>query len=138
MIIPDQGKTILLDLATGKVSNAALGWLFGLWVNTGYTPSDTSVFADLTFATWSGYAPLVLTQSTWTSAVIDTGTGYSTWGSMASTFTVGTSPQTVQGWAIYTPSSPKIIALQACDTPIPTIAGMLLDVLPALRDKSIP
>jgi len=138
MVVPNEGKPILLNLMTGKVTNAGLSWKLGLYVNAGYTPANASVLADLTAPTWSGYAPITLTQSTWTSAVIDSNQGDTTWGVAPSAFTVGTGPQTVQGWYIWDDAVGKLLMLQQMSTPIPTIVGTLLQILPEIRDTWIP
>jgi hypothetical protein len=133
MVLPNEGLTFLLEYWIGKTANSFSDWLLGIYTNSGYTPSPSSVFADLTFASWSGYAPITLTKATWLSATIASNKAFSTWGSTPVTWTVGSSPPTVQGWAIYTPSASKLVALQQLVTPIVTATGGILSMLPRLE-----
>lgn len=133
MVLPNEGLTILLEYWIGKTANTFSDWLLGVYTNSGYTPSPTSVFADLTFASWGGYAAVTLTKATWTAAALSGNKAFSTWGTTPTTWTVGSSPPTVQGWAIYTPSSSKLIALQQLVTPIVTATGGILSMTPRLE-----
>lgn len=138
IFLPNESLPSLLSYWIGKSSNAFAAWELMLWSNSAYSPSQGSVFGDLVEATFGGYARFTLTQPTWTSPTVISDKAVSTYGVTPLSWTVTSSPQTLYGYAIITPSSSKIIAIQAFDAAIPLVTGGILGVLPRLEFTTEP
>jgi hypothetical protein len=138
MFLPDEGILPLLEYWIGKTTNAFSDWQLGLYINSGYTPSAASHFADLVQPYWSGYAAVTLTKSMWAAAALSGDKAFSTWGSAPVTWTVGTTPLTVYGWMIWQPDTSKLVAIQANSSGIVTATGGIISMTPRLEFLSEP
>ncbi len=133
IVIPNEGKTFLLDYITQKVVNNYTDWQLMLWTNASLSPSGTTVYANLTEATFPGYARVVLTHSLWGAATIVSNQAVSVWGGTQPIWTNGGSAQPIFGYAYVTTSSPKIMLIQKYDTPVPMDPGGILTMVPQIN-----
>lgn len=137
VVLPNEGLTTLLEYWIGKTVNTFFDWLLVLFKNN-YTPTQASVYADLVLATFTGYSAVTLTKANWTSAVIDTDKAVSTWNTTPQLWTCTAGSETIYGYALVTPSSPKIMAVERFASPVPVAPGGIIGVLPRLTFTTAP
>ena len=138
IVMPNEGLADLLAYWLGKTANTFFDWELMVWTNSSYTPSQASVYSDLVEATFGGYSRFTLTKASWTSPTIISDKAVATYTTTPLTWTVTSSPQTVYGYAIVTPSSSVIRAIQAFDVPIPLVVGGILGILPRFEFTTEP
>lgn len=87
-LLPDEGIGALTAYILSAPILGVTSWDLVLWVNDFYPDSDT-VLADLTEATWTGYARRQLARSGWTVPEVTMGCARSTWGTEPQKYDVG-------------------------------------------------
>jgi len=109
-VIPDEGMKLFQDKLNGV---SALAFQLRLYQNN-YTPIKSSVFADFTLATFSGYTSQTLTFGAGTVAA-----NISTAVASAITFTrsIGATSNTIYGWFLVDSVSSKVFAANLLPTP---------------------
>lgn len=111
MVIPNEGKILLLDRALCTPGNAPEDYSCRLFQNN-VTVADASTLADFTVATFTGYANVAVARSTFPTPSI-VGAVARTISSVIPTFTcTGGASQTVYGWILVGVTSGKVIAGQ--------------------------
>jgi membrane-bound lytic murein transglycosylase B len=127
----------LLAYWLGKTSNSFSDWQLMLYSNS-LTPSQSTVFADLTEATFGGYSRITLGKSTWQSPAVTLGKSRSTYGTDPLMWIVASGSETIYGYAMITPSSPVIRAIEAFDTPFTVTPGGVLTLIPKMTFTTDP
>ena len=116
MVIPDTGKTYLLNNAVNPLASDGENWVVELYQND-YTPVDGSVKASFTAATFTGYAAVDLVAADWGAASITSAIAYATYPTPPDYLCTGGATQTVYGWFMYGSTTNTLIAAQRFDTP---------------------
>lgn len=99
-LIPDEGLSFPLQFWLQSAISGVFNWTMILWVND-YTPDHTTVLANLTEATWTGYTRVTLNRSQWSNPNVHSSCAQSQWGDTYYTwFVSGTEVQTNFGWAM--------------------------------------
>jgi hypothetical protein len=137
LILPNEGLPDWLDWMVRHTGGDPPNLTLFLWVND-VTPTQAIVFADLTFATFGGAAPWVITRSGWTAPVMSGPDAVSTWGTTPITWNATTGGQTVYGYAIYNPVTVKLMIVERFDTPRPVSPGDVVSLLPRVELTTLP
>jgi hypothetical protein len=137
--INSDGLVANLNSMTGKSATPIGGGTLRLFTSP-TTVSDSTVIGSMTEATFTGYAGVALTESSWATAVTSGGVASSTYGA-AVTFTrsaTGTG-QTVYGWYITDAGNTKLYASALFANGPYTLAnnGDSVTVTPTLTDQSL-
>jgi hypothetical protein len=137
LVLPNEGLTDLLAYWLGKTVNTFFDWQLVLFKNS-FTPTQATVYADLVLATFTGYSPVTVTKANWTSPVIDTDKAVSTWTTTPTLWTCTAGSETIYGYALVTPSSPKILVVERFASPVPIAPGGIIGVLPRVTFTTAP
>lgn len=137
VVLPNEGLPDLLAYWLGKTVNTFFDWQLVLWKNS-FTPVQSTVYADIVLATFTGYSPVTVVKANWTSPVIDTDKAVSTWNTTPQLWTCTAGSETIYGYALVTPSSPKILAIERFASPVPVAPGGIIGVLPRLTFTTAP
>lgn len=130
---PESGLKRLLNQALGRIPNDEQPLLI-LFTNN-VTESAGLVPADLTEATFTGYAPVSLDPANWTSPVIDGVRAVSTYTALPQVWTNGGSSQTLYGAAILSEDETEIIWLEKFAAALVLSGGLTVGYLPRLTSK---
>jgi hypothetical protein len=131
-IIPNEGLPAVLKRLLDPAGSGSATWRAVLWVND-LVPDEDTVLADLTQATFGGYAFATLTPGTWTAATVVAGCATSTWGTVPITWTVSLAAgQTVYGWAMRDATVPQLRFVQRFDD------GDIFPLEDAMKVKLLP
>jgi len=132
-VFADEGCAELLGVMLNKVSQGNVK--LKLFVNN-YTPLKSTVLADLTECTLTGYAALTLTGSSWT---ITTASNVSVASYAAQTFTFSASGQTIYGYYFTNNGSTKLLWAERLGTSyaVPSGGGSIT-IIPSVADKDCP
>lgn len=129
LVVLNTGKPLLISLLFKDAAVPALPWYLVLYKNN-FTPLETSVLADFTEATFTGYSPEELTRATWQApamvankALIQYGTGPITWTATAAF-------QTIYGYLIFQGVTNTGIIAERFATPIDLSLYPVAGVLP--------
>lgn len=134
-IIPNEGKNDLLWYQIGASISGVNPWSLRLFVNA-ITPDKNTVLADLTECALSGYSPIVMTRSGWTTPVLTADHADSTWGTTPQIFIFTSGSATIYG-AYYTDDDLGVLRfVQLFDTPYSVVAGGVLSILPDFKYTS--
>lgn len=99
-LLPAEGIGQQLECILSRTVSGVPPWGCILWVND-ITPTAATVLDDLVEATWSGYSPMTLPRSDWTTPVVTYGCAVSTWGTTPIVWYVTGGPsETVYGYAL--------------------------------------
>lgn len=136
MVCTNDGKKRVLDLFWGNSANHGENFILELYKNI-YTPVNTSVTADFTAATFTGYSAVTINTATFGAATIVSNEGNATL-APAPTFTcTGGGGELVYGWFLRGATSGKTYFAQQFDTPRNMIAGSVEALDPfTFKDKS--
>lgn len=116
MLIPDEGKLLWLYWALCTNGSDLEDFTLRLYKNN-FVPDDSTVLADFTEATFTGYGAVGIARSAMASPVIVSHVARST-KSVAPVFScTGGSPQTVYGWYLESNTTNKCVATQEFDSP---------------------
>lgn len=137
VVLPNEGLPDLLAYWIGKSVNTFFDWNLVLFKNA-LTPVQATVYADLVLATFTGYSAVPVTKADWTSPVIDTDKAVSTWKTTPTLWTCTAGSETIYGYALVTPSGPKIMAVERFASPVPVAPGGIIGVLPRLTFTTAP
>lgn len=137
IIIPDNGKTPLLDFLVKRTSFGGMLWKLRLYVND-YTPALNTVFASFTEPSWSGYSPFSFNRFDWQSAVIQDHQAIATYGTSPILFTQAVdSPTIVYGYWV-TDESNHVLWCQRFDAPVMVNFQAPLPITPQMRLDTYP
>ena len=129
LVIPNEGKTGLLDYQIRTTITGVNPWTLRLFQNNA-TISETTVLADLTQATFTGYAGVTMTRSSWSSPVIVANHARSTWLLVPTQWVNTGSTQTIYG-CYYTDDDLNVVrGVFKFNTPIVVAPGGTIAVLP--------
>lgn len=137
LVAPNEGLADQLDYILKSTISGVANWTLVLFKNN-LTPNQSTVYADLTLATFGGYSPVTLSRSTWTSAVISADKAVSTYDTTPQIWLVSSGSETIYGYAIVTPSSPVIRYVERFASPIAVSAGGIIGVLPRVTLTTAP
>lgn len=138
LVLPNEGLVDQLTYLLKSTISGVADWLLVLWTNSSYTPSQSSVYSDLTLATFTGYSAVTVTRGTWTTPTIISNAAVSTWGTVATQWTNTGSSQTIYGYALVTASSPVIRVVEKFASPVTVATGGIIGVLPRYTFTTAP
>ena len=114
MVIPDEGKTLMLDLAIHDDGSLQEDMTLELYQND-YTPVNGSTAANFTASTFTGYAPVTVTRATMGTPAIVANVAYRE-RSAVPVFTCSAGgPQNAYGWFLRGAVSNTVYAAQRFD-----------------------
>lgn len=116
MVIPNEGKILLLDRALCAPTNAPEDYTLYLFVNN-VTVGDASTFADFTTATFTGGGGIAIARSSLPTPTITSNVAITTRATAPSWTNTGATTETAYGWILKGNTSGKVIAGQNFDTP---------------------
>ncbi len=131
LVLPDQGLPDLLDWMIRRTGGDPPDLVFTLWTND-ITPTQATVFTDLTRASFTGFFEMVMTRAGWTAPAIVSDQAVSTWKTAPTNWTLTALPVTVYGWAAYNPGTLKLVIVERFDTPRALAIGDTIGVLPQM------
>jgi len=137
LVLPDEGLNDQLSYVIKTTISGVADWLLVLFKNN-LTPTQATVYADLTLATFGGYSAVTLTRGTWTSPTIISDKAVSTWGTTPTFWTVTSGSETIYGYAMVTASSPVIRGIERFASPVAVSAGGILALLPRYTFTTAP
>ena len=137
LVLPNQGLIAQLSLLL-KDSIMGVDPLEFILFQNDYIPVQTSVWADLTEATFMGYSRVTVTRSDWTSPVIVANKAVSTWKTVGTSWTNTSSTQTIFGFALITPVTPVIRVVERFVSPVVLANGGVITVLPTYNFTTAP
>lgn len=129
LVTPDEGLPILLALLLKDAAMPGTAWKLTIFVNN-LTPTQATVFADMTVATFTGFSEVTIARGTWVSPTVSSHKGVTTYGSTPTQWTLTATPQTVYGYAIYDPATSKILWIERFASSVALIVGSIIGVLP--------
>lgn len=129
LVLPNQGLPDLLDWMIRHTGGDPPDLVFTLWTND-ITPTQATVFTDLTRASFTGFTERVMTRSGWTAPVVSSNAARSTWGTVPTNWTLTALPVTIYGWAAYNPGPLRLVIVERFDTPRALGVGETIGVLP--------
>lgn len=138
LVAPNEGLADQLDYLLRAPISGVVPWLLILYLNDDLVLDQSTVYADLTEADFSGYSRVTLTRATWTEAVIESDAAVSTYGTDPVQWTASGSPQTLYGWAIITPVASVIRYIEPFPTPVTAAPGSPVGVLPRVTLTTLP
>jgi hypothetical protein len=116
MVIPNEGKLLLLAWAIRDDTLFVGGYIVGLYSNN-YTPVNSSVLADFTTASFTGYSVVPLARLDFAPPVILSNVAYITSSVTPIYDCTGGAPETIYGWFMADASLTHVIAAQRFDVP---------------------
>lgn len=132
IVMANTGTPILLNYLLQRTANNYPDWLLMLWTNSSLFPTPATVYADLSEATFTGYARQTIIHAGWGApAIISSTFARSTYGSLFSWTNTG-SAQPIYGYAVITPSPFTLIYCQKFDAPAPMDPGGTLQFSPII------
>lgn len=137
LVAPNEGLTDQLDYILRSTISGVANWQLVLFTNN-LTLSQTTVYADLVLATFTGYGAVTLTRSSWVPAYIDSGKAKSTYTTTPVLWTCTGGAQTIYGYAIVTATSPVIRYVEKFASPVALAVGGILGVLPEVTLGTAP
>jgi hypothetical protein len=129
IVLPNEGLPTLLGWMLRDDTSAVPSNTLILF-SSDTTPTQATVYADLTEAGFTGYSPVTIDRATWTSPVVDDDHAVSTWDTTPILWLPESGPQIIYGYAVVTPSSPVILWCERFATPITVEDGGVLALLP--------
>lgn len=115
-ILPNEGIGFTLSELLGRVAIPVLPWKLILWTNN-YTPTATTTLANLTEATFGGYARANLDRDLWEAPVVGAGCAHSDWSPDTIDYTVTGGPfETIYGCAYLDVANGVLRFVQRFDT----------------------
>jgi hypothetical protein len=115
MVIPNEGKEVLLDLAIHDAGAALEDWSLDLYQNN-YTPVDASTLADFTPSTFTGYVAVPITRAEMGGAAVVANVAERTRSVPPEFVCTGGTSQNAYGWFLTGEISGKVYAAQRFDT----------------------
>ncbi len=109
-VIPDEGMKLLQDKLNGFI---AVTFQLRLYQNN-YTPIKSSVFADFTIATFSGYASQTVTFG---GGTVTSNISSAVAGALTFTRSIGATNNTIYGWFMVDSVNSKVYAANLLSTP---------------------
>ncbi len=136
----NEGTPILLNYILQRTVNNYADWLCMLWTNSSLSPVPTTVYASLTEATFTGYARKTLAHGTWQApTIIASSYAESVYDTAPLSWTnAGVTAQQIYGYAVITPTSPKIMWLQQFDASFSLVPGGTVTFSPAIDLGTLP
>jgi hypothetical protein len=116
MVIPNEGKILLLDRAMCGPTNAPEDYTLSLF-KSNTTVVDASVAADFTPAAFTGSGSISIARSSLPLPTISAGIATTTRATAPSWANSGVTTETVYGWILVGATSGKLIAGQNFDAP---------------------
>ena len=131
LVAPNEGLPTLLGYLLNQNVLASPLWNLTLFVND-LTPTQTTVYADLTQPTFAGFSPAQVSPADWTTPILLNDQAYSQWGSMPTTWPCAGGTDVVYGHAIVTSVAPKILFVERWYSPVDTSVNQNVGVLPTV------
>jgi hypothetical protein len=130
IVVPNEGELVALDYML-KDTSVTAGCVLRLYTND-YTPVAASTDGDFTEATFTNYAEVTLTRSSWNAAVTNgSGKAESSYGASPQSWTCGASGNTVYGyWVETTDVTPTILWAERFGTARVLADGDILNIQP--------
>lgn len=135
IVIPTEGRALLARFCFGNPPVAGADLIIGLFVNN-YIPVLGTTFANLTEATFAGYATVTRDRGDTTFAA----------NGLARQATIGGVPiqyvsqggnETVYGWFLRDDGSAQLIAVERFANPVAMLAGTTLVLTPTIDTGAI-
>lgn len=130
LVAPNEGLADQLDYILSAPISGVLPWVLILWLNSDLYPSQKTVLADLTEASFTGYSRVTIDRAGWTDAEVQGDQAVSTYGTSPTTWIASGAPQTIYGYAIITQTSSVIRYIQRFPVPLVAAPGLPVGVLP--------
>lgn len=137
LVAPNEGLPDQLAYIVKAPISGVLPWVLLLWLNADLYPTDDTVYADLTEASFTGYSRVTVDRSLWTDPVLQADAAVTTWGTSPTQWTATGTPQTLYGWAMVTQISPVIRYIQRFPIPIIAADGVPVGVLPRVTLSTV-
>lgn len=129
IVIPNEGKILAVERWLAPDPTTGETWVVGLFQNN-YTPVDATVAGDFVPASFTGYAPVNITEGNWGAGAITSNVAYSTSSvSPLYTCTAGAS-QTIYGWYAVGLSTGKCLAAERFAASITIVPGASIELDP--------
>ncbi len=130
LVAPNEGLDDQLDYILSANISGVIPWLLVLWLDADLFPTQSTVYADLTLASFTGYSPVTVDRTLWTPSEIQGNQAVSTWGTTPQLWTPTGAPQTLYGWAMVTQLTPVLRYIQRFPVPLIAADGNPVGVLP--------
>jgi len=137
-LIPAEGAIVPGAAWLRDTSPILVPWKLVLWVND-LEPTKSTVWADVTEASWAGYARVTLTRSMWSPVLVDDECVGWSWGSVPYVWTnTGSGTPTNYGWTMFDDVLSRLLFIQRFDeTEIgPLAAGGKFKLLPRITSTN--
>lgn len=131
LVAPNSGLPLLQALLWKDAAVPVLPWYLVLWANN-YVPLQTSVIADFTAATFTGYSPVELTRATWQAPAIVANKALIQYGTTPQTWTATAGFQTIYGYLIFEGTSNKLLIAERFAVPVDLSLYPVIGVLPRI------
>lgn len=129
LVALNAGKPLLLSLLFKDAAVPALPWYLILYSNN-FVPLETSVLADFTQATFTGYSPVELTRATWQAPVMVGNKALIQYDTVPQTWTATAGFQTIYGYVIFQGVTNTGIIAERFATPVDLTLYPVVGVLP--------
>lgn len=129
IVLPNEGLPTMLGWMLREDTSALPANTLILFSND-ITPDQDTVYGDLTEAAFGGYSSVSIARGTWTAPVVDSDHGLTVYGSTPLTWICTSSPETIYGYAVVTPSSPIILWCERFASPIVLSTGGAIALVP--------
>lgn len=116
MVIPDEGKLFLSQIAFRDVAGVDFNYLVQLFTND-YTPVDGSTFSSFTLATFTGSDFIQFSRLDFNAPTLVSHVAYVVLPTPPSWTCTGAGPQTCYGWVMWEDGGETVIAAQRFDSP---------------------
>jgi hypothetical protein len=130
LVAPNEGLADQLDYILSADISGVLPWVLVLWTNADLFPVATTVWSDVTEASFTGYSRVTIARDGWTDAVLQYDQAVSTYGTTPTTWIASGAPQTLYGYAIITQTATVIRYIQRFPVPLVAAPGLPVGVLP--------
>lgn len=136
LVVPDLGEQWLLETMLRRPIPSSYPLYAGLWTNV-YTVRKDSVLADLTAATFTGYAMQAVQRTDWGAAANVGGVAQVVKDGGPLFWEPSAGSQLIQGVYFTDPTQTILLWLEALGTPFTTSPGFPVAYLPLLRLNSL-
>jgi hypothetical protein len=129
LVVPDAGELRMLDTLLKLALSTNENQILKLYQNN-VTPTQASVPASFTEASFTGYAARTLLRSGWNNAVTVSNKAESSYGSTPQSWTCGTTGNTIYGYWVEGSTSAKCLWAERFSTSRVLASGDVLNITP--------
>lgn len=129
LVAPNNGLNLFNALLWKDAAVPALPWYLVLYSNN-FTPTQASVIADFTEATFTGYSAVELNRATWQAPALVGNKSQIQYGTTPITWTATAGFQTIYGYVIFEGVSNKLLIAEKFATAVDLNLYPVIGVLP--------